>query len=267
MLVLESTRRTVSGSPFRAEIPQLVGEVGTSNFTEALSKTIQSLLQCRQITVFAFNKVAQPRIVSLFAKERAEAVKSAALLYSRSHWHQDPSNIFRSQGMESGKSYAVVMANTDVKDQGFRHDCYTKPGVSHRLSIISQFRDECIKTSFHRTRAAGAFTEDSVRDLLEHSDILTSLLVRHSETASAGPGGADEPEHYETILKARCPELTDRERQVCSLIAVGMSSEAIALTLDVSINTVLTFRRRAYARLRISTQNELLRLLFRDRIA
>jgi DNA-binding CsgD family transcriptional regulator len=41
----------------------------------------------------------------------------------------------------------------------------------------------------------------------------------------------------------------------------GMTPEAIALHLGISVNTVLTYRKRAYGRLKISCQNELLRLI------
>jgi DNA-binding CsgD family transcriptional regulator len=44
-------------------------------------------------------------------------------------------------------------------------------------------------------------------------------------------------------------------------MAAGLTSERIALKLGVSLNTVLTYRKRAYFRLRISSQNDLLRLM------
>jgi LuxR family transcriptional regulator, activator of tox operons len=67
---------------------------------------------------------------------------------------------------------------------------------------------------------------------------------------------------FAEYLKIHCPGLTDRERTVCSLIAIGMTSEGIGIHLGISINTVLTFRRLAYAKLKISSQAELLRVLF-----
>jgi hypothetical protein len=45
----------------------------------------------------------------------------------------------------------------------------------------------------------------------------------------------------------------------CDHVAVGPSPEGIALGLGVSLDTVLTYRKRACARLGISSQNELLR--------
>jgi DNA-binding CsgD family transcriptional regulator len=67
---------------------------------------------------------------------------------------------------------------------------------------------------------------------------------------------------FEQCLIRVCHGITRREIQVCAAIAVGMSSAAIALTLNISLNTVLTYRKRAYSRLNICSQNELMRLLY-----
>ena len=86
-----------------------------------------------------------------------------------------------------------------------------------------------------------------------------AALWRHYE--------AEEPARDGTLpafrarLAAVAPSLSARERDVCALIASGLTSEGIALELGVGINTVLTYRKRAYARLGISSQNELMRIL------
>ena len=50
--------------------------------------------------------------------------------------------------------------------------------------------------------------------------------------------------------------LTQRERAVCARTMVGMTAEAIALELGISITSVLTYRRRAYERYRITHSNQ-----------
>jgi len=57
------------------------------------------------------------------------------------------------------------------------------------------------------------------------------------------------------------PHLARRELDVCVGIMQGKSSEAIALALGISVNTVRTYRKRAYARLGITSHNELMRLV------
>jgi LuxR family transcriptional regulator, activator of tox operons len=45
------------------------------------------------------------------------------------------------------------------------------------------------------------------------------------------------------------------------MIARGMTSEGIGLQLKIGLNTVHAYRKRAYMRLNISSQNELMRLI------
>ena len=51
--------------------------------------------------------------------------------------------------------------------------------------------------------------------------------------------------------------ITPRERLVCVGILTGHTSESIAMNLSISINSVLTYRKRLYEKLGISSQNEL----------
>lgn len=55
-------------------------------------------------------------------------------------------------------------------------------------------------------------------------------------------------------------ETTGREKTVCLAILLGHTSESIGLNHGISKNTVLTYRKRLYAKLGISSQNELFML-------
>jgi len=61
-------------------------------------------------------------------------------------------------------------------------------------------------------------------------------------------------------LHALDGRLTRRELDVLARILSGLTSEGIALDLRVSVNTVLTYRKRAYGRLGVSSQAELFAL-------
>jgi len=56
--------------------------------------------------------------------------------------------------------------------------------------------------------------------------------------------------------------LTPRELEIASRIVAGMGAEAIALDLGIAPSSVVTYRRRAYARLGIAAQNELFALCY-----
>jgi DNA-binding CsgD family transcriptional regulator len=59
------------------------------------------------------------------------------------------------------------------------------------------------------------------------------------------------------------PALTRRERETCARAAVGITAEGAALDLGIGVASVLTYRKRAYQRLGVSTAYELARLVMR----
>ena len=60
--------------------------------------------------------------------------------------------------------------------------------------------------------------------------------------------------------------LTYREAEICAYITQGYSSIAISLILNISINTIATHRKRAYAKLGISSQRELFSLVYAKKL-
>lgn len=74
---------------------------------------------------------------------------------------------------------------------------------------------------------------------------------RHTERA----GGSIPAFHH---LGAGLPH---RELEVCARAAYGMSVEATALDLKLGRASVLTYRKRAYARLGVSSANELCKII------
>jgi DNA-binding CsgD family transcriptional regulator len=55
--------------------------------------------------------------------------------------------------------------------------------------------------------------------------------------------------------------LTARECEVCARIVYGMSMKEIARDLNISAESGITYRKRAYLRLRVTSRSELLRRL------
>jgi DNA-binding CsgD family transcriptional regulator len=143
-----------------------------------------------------------------------------------------------------------------------RQDIFTNGGISHQISLVVRTGgEEYLKMSFCRSKSSPQFGSREVESWAEYSDLLTALFFEHSKRLPAQRSGRDAARGFSDRLRIDHPSLTERERAVCSLIAVGMTSTGIALTLGISVNTVLTFRRRAYARLNITSHGELLRLV------
>lgn len=94
---------------------------------------------------------------------------------------------------------------------------------------------------------------------------LSSALVKHFEVfAQDFDVSKAEPNLEFRIQDFGDQVLTGREQDVVQLILKGYSSNAITLTLGISLPTVKTHRRNIYAKLQISSQVELFNLFVQE---
>jgi DNA-binding CsgD family transcriptional regulator len=158
--------------------------------------------------------------------------------------------------------WGLRIAASDITDSVYRNHCYNAAGLDHRLSILQVRKGRTYRLNFYRGRGQ-PFSREAGENVFNAADMLMALIRRHDAESDVSQGLTKEM--FMQRLRAIAPGLPARELEVMALIAHGLSSHGIALELRISINTVLTYRKRAYSRLDISTQNELMQLLLQTR--
>ena len=113
--------------------------------------------------------------------------------------------------------------------------------------------DTCFYVNFYRIAAQGRFGDEQRQQLGAIAPAIAASVARHFQ------GSATPDQMLAALFAARAPlsALTPREQEVCRHILTGFSSEAISQSLGISLHSTLTYRKRAYERLGISSQNEL----------
>jgi DNA-binding CsgD family transcriptional regulator len=103
------------------------------------------------------------------------------------------------------------------------------------------------------------FDETDLRVLSEAGRFLASIVGVHAtrHRVKQAMSGARRDEIAEQVVKFLGAGLTRREAEVVSRILTGMRTEAIAEDLKIKAATVITFRKRAYAKLGVARQAEL----------
>jgi DNA-binding CsgD family transcriptional regulator len=117
--------------------------------------------------------------------------------------------------------------------------------------------DTCFYVNFYRITAQGRFSDAERARLQAIAPAIGASVARHFQQV---------PDHsLATLFATREPlsALTPREQEVCRHILLGLSSEAISQALGISLHSTLTYRKRAYERLGISSQNELFGIVLR----
>ena len=122
------------------------------------------------------------------------------------------------------------------------------PNISHCLSVVSSNRHN-------------GFTREELSRLHGQSATLASITAKHIElTQRESQSGTPISSlvEIESGIAESGMALSKREAEVCARILYGMSAAGIALDLGVGIESITTYRKRAYHRLGIATQRELL---------
>ncbi len=146
---------------------------------------------------------------------------------------------------------------------GYRKVCFVRAGLLERLTVAASDAGQLVLLNLYRLDPSGPFGADEIAAIESLSRFLAALAVRHVGTLGMLLRSRDRADRVAALaarLHALDGRLTLRERDVLSRVMLGVTSEGIALDLGIGLNTVLTYRKRAYARLGVSSQAELFSL-------
>lgn len=265
MKAYELVDQTASNAPLPG-LPQLIDVLGEDAFGPSLFKAVFDLVRPYHLTAFAFSGSAEPRVVFAENVGRRPVALDIATQYRKDYWRHDLANpvTLALPGRRPDGSWAIRTTASEIEYANYRTHCYTSVGLEDRISISEARHGQTVRINFYRCRGNAFSSEDAAR-ILDSAKLLLALVRQHDHAASSST--LDCPGQYRTRLMSIAPSLSARELDVCVCIINGVTSEGIAIALNVSINTVFTYRKRAYARLGISSQNELIKLVLNGNAA
>ena len=132
------------------------------------------------------------------------------------------------------------------------------PRGFEELDIAVPIDDVTIEIDLYKKYEDGGFSEADIDKLSSQMPVIGAIARKfwqlHSDNLAPNPRDNSINDIYDGFGAS---ELTRREREVIQYVLRGHSSGSIALNLDVSVTTIKTHRKRAYAKLNISSQSEL----------
>jgi DNA-binding CsgD family transcriptional regulator len=256
--VLESGRR--GKNPINRQIGDLIAKIGSPSFATSFFRIAREATACEHLTAFASSERTPARLLLAINRGSRPIARTIAEKYLKHYWNHDPANRICSRNAAPSYEMAVRVFCQDIDHDAYRRDCYSAVDLVDRFSIIRHHGDETIRLNLYRSAQRGRFVVADFASVLECADIMFALLAKHDAQRIADDQGS-EADVLTRRLRQIMPQLARRELDVCLGIMQGKSSEAIALALGISVNTVLTYRKRAYARLGITSHNELMRLV------
>lgn len=147
----------------------------------------------------------------------------------------------------------------DIASAAFRRTFFDQPGIVERVSVIQRGAAEWRVLNVSRHHSHGCFSDTELQALVSLASLALPMLPHNRLSRALAPPLT--VAQLEDRFANRFADLTVREREVCARAAIGMSVEATALDLQIARTSVLTYRRRAYQRLSVTSPYELCSLV------
>lgn len=228
--------------------------IGYERFYPRFFKLMGHIAKIEQYMVFEFpNGEKEPRCRLAHNIYNADLGLQLASLYLDGSYHNDP--LLARLAEEVVKNPTQPACELMLKKHlppVYRRRFYNVPDLTGKFAIAAHDEEQnrLFYINFYQSRQN--FTEQEIKNLEQCSALVSSLLLRHFREENQGRGVQGH------LLAAG---LSEREAQICELIASGHTAKTLARKLGIAESSVITYRKRAYQKLGISRKSDLIERL------
>lgn len=239
------------------EITPAVLAIGRESFPQALIGALRRVADVGHCMVFSLS--GEHSANCLLDAGNIPTGRDLGVAYS-GHFHLSDPN--RDAIFEAQANAAPVLLPTFARrmySDSYRRMFFEESDIVDKCATAIWVSGTCFYVNFYRIAAQGRFSAAQRERLETMAPAIAASVARHFQHSAA-------PERSLAEMFATCAPLaglTPRERDVCRRILEGFSSEAISNELGISLHSTLTYRKRAYERLGISSQSELFAIVLR----
>jgi len=248
--------QAVPAHPVGGDVTSTVLAIGRSDFPNVLIDTLRRQADVGHCMVFALSRAGAARCLLDAGNIPIGGDLGAAYA---GHFHESDPNRDTLFERESGAPIMLPAFAPRMYGARYRKIFFQDSGIVDKCATAIWVDDTCFYVNFYRITAQGRFSATQRERLWAIAPAIGASVARHFQQTAT-------PDQTLAALFASCAPLaalTPREQEVCRHILAGYSSEAISKGLGISQHSTLTYRKRAYARLGISSQNELFAIVLR----
>lgn len=235
--------------------------IGSPRFWTRLSALFASIIRHHSCLVFRYSGAAPPEFV--FGDLDSEVARGKFHEYRKRAYLLDPFyGLFRARAPDSVRRLCDVSADRFFHSVYFR-EYFRKTGLCDEIGVFCWLAsDHLAIISLNRRIGERAFRRAEVDRIARYLPLIAAMIRLHEQVRDGGGAPADPAAAIPAKVPMLLPDgdLTPRERAIGELILRGHSSLSIALTLDISIETVRVHRRNLYRKLNVTSQAQLFAL-------
>lgn len=242
-------------------LSELVTALGSPSFPSKLLQQLNQLAELNHLSLVHME--AKDRVTYVFSAsdEQVLITETMQQLYLSIYYRLDPNKEFLNHMDEEQKILLRRLRPEEIEDLDYRRLWYEKMRIVDRLSILFEADKGLYCLNLFRTQKP--FDENALQAFEQLSPLLSALSIKQARLSGSLSGFMTRDAQISTLIERLefiKDNLTEREKEVCARILLGLSSEGIALDLGIKSHSVHTYRKRAYAKLNITSQNELFSL-------
>ena len=231
----------------------MVLAIGARSFPNALIDALRKVANVGHCMVFAFEEEERARCALGLGNIGIGPDLGAA--YAEHFYVADPNREVILDRRSAPQPIVLPNFSRAMYTDAYRKLFFEDAEIVDKVATALWVERTCFYVNFYRTLDQGRFTRAETARLARLVPTLTAIVARHCQAEDvAGTTGK-----LETLFATtdRFAALTRREKEVCLRILSGYGSEAISAELGISLHSTFTYRKRAYEKLAISSQNEL----------
>ena len=229
-------------------ISKIIAVIGTRRFYDALFTLLERVIKIDQCVILQLDKNNDQSWLLCRNLHNKHIVNTAAKSYVEAGFKSDSNlNIFRS--IKPNEVKLLYFDDLVAKmDPAYRDQYFDELGLIDKVSIITASNDYRYYINLYRGKGRDPFYNEQIFKQDSLDLVIASLITRHYEL------------NHSLREEGSLAFLTERERDVCKRILQARKAKQIAHELSISVNTVVTYRKRAYAKLGINSRRALFAL-------
>ena len=236
---------------------KLLGAIGTEEFGSIVRDSVLSVTAgARRIYLFEATGREDSSLQYFFCERD---VVDMFPTYSKWYLRLDPVGDAYLAAPACSDVALLRIHPSDIPSAGFRQRFFEDAGIVERVSVVQRGPDSWRVINVARHASDGRFSDEELTSLVSLACLALPMLPLN-RARRATPRQLTVAQLEERFAN-RFERLTARERQVCARAAIGMTVEATALDLGIAKTSVLTYRQRAYQRLKVTSPYELCSLV------
>ena len=247
-------------SPDKA-LPIAIDAVGLTSFPGHFLTFLNSVFGVRHCVMYQFLD-NEMQIVGSASADGSDIAGANSSRYRQFFWHRDHEyKELRQRSLSAGITAISCNRTEEISDSEFRHEMFFRQGLTGRAMVVGTRQGALFGVSMFRASIDGFFSSNEATRIVDWSDTVVSLVARHTELHSTlVDTKLTTPAQVEKLLLHH-ESLSERERSICARLVFGQRLKFIARELQISVESVSTYRKRAFIQLGINSREELVMMI------